>query len=104
MYVSDYGYATDLRKCRAVLTSYSDNECYNNNWLGDSSNNQYTISPRNYTNYASYIFYINNSKVVASGSASSGYTVRPVVNLKWDVFITGGNGSEEYPYVLSISE
>ena len=108
MYPSDYGYATSggntvsREECLAKWlgewndSNYSD--CKNNDWLYDSSNSKWTITPL--VDSVDAII-INNSKPGRGGTVSFTYPVHPVVYLSSSVKITGGSGTESAPYILS---
>ena len=74
---------------------------------GNSSNylytkqNYWTMSPNRFTSsgYAN-VFLVGSSGHLSWYDVSFGYGVRPVVNLKSSVQITGGNGSSGSPYVI----
>ncbi len=107
MYPSDYGFATDLTICSQTLYNYSNSAdsyaCRAKDWLFDSSKYQWTLSPHGASDYARNVFDMYNDGTLSSGGASLGYAVRPAIYLKSDVVITGGNGSEDNPYVLELS-
>ena len=111
MYPSDYGYATsggsttNRASCLAKelynwnSSSYSD--CKNNDWLYDSSNYQWTLTPL--SSYSYYVFYVRNSGNVPYSTAY--YTriaVSPALYLSSNVRISGGTGEESDPYTLSL--
>ena len=109
MYPSDYGYATsggsitDRNSClNKEIYSWNDSsysDCYNNDWLYESSYYQWTLSPRVF--YSFYVFVINSSGYVSDGSIDyDGYDVRPVAFLKSDIKIVDGDGSSSNPYIL----
>ena len=104
IYPSDYGYATDLSQCDKQLSSYSDSAnsyaCRSNNWLFDSSYSQWTISPYAY-NTSNRAFFADSDGSLVGDGAYKPCAVRPAVYLKSGVVITGGNGTESNPYVLS---
>ena len=112
MYPSDYGYATSggTTKNRASClahqlvywdsSSYSD--CYENDYLYNSSVNQWTITPN--TGSSAQVFH-----VLAAGCIYRNYDYvyglhapLPTIYLKSTVLITGGDGSSSNPYILSI--
>ena len=109
MYPSDYGYATsggsttDRTTCLNInITSWSSySECYNNDWLFNSSSSQWTISPFATSSNASYAFRVYYYGRVNNGYASSNYGVRPVVYLTSNVGIQSGDGSMGNPFILS---
>jgi hypothetical protein len=86
MYMSDYGYASDLVSCQKNLVNYSESACINTNWIHNSKN-QWTIIP-------DYAFSNRVMNISSTGALSSGYThgepilvVRPALYLKSDVGI-----------------
>ena len=76
------------------------NNCSSNDWLwvSGSSNEWTSITRQNTTND---VFIINNTGRTAVNSYSyASYTYRPVVYLKTNVQIAGGDGSQNNPYTL----
>lgn len=104
IYPSDYGYATDLATCSLTVSNYYSSEnsyaCRTNDWLFDSSNRQWTLSPRAYSGNSRYVFYLNSPGSLYNENASNGLVVRPAVFLKSSVSISGGNGSQYNPFVI----
>ncbi len=108
MYPSDYGYATsggsttNRTSCLAVelynwgYTSFDSSDCYNNDWLYDSSAAQWTLTPISSISY--YVFF-----VYSTGYVYSSYAVLPSVYLKSNIAISGGDGSIVLPYTLKQS-
>ena len=108
MYPSDYGYATsggsskNRASCMAKElynwddSSYSD--CKNNGWLYNSSQYQWTMSPRADDSY--YVFNVNPAGFVSYSYAYNYLAGRPVVHLKSTINITGGTGSSTDPFIL----
>ena len=108
MYPSDYGYATsggsttNREACLAKelynwdSSSYSD--CKNNDWLLDSSTNQWTLTP--HSSNSRNVFYVNTSGSVVSNRAVSSLGGRPSVYLTSNVGISGGDGTVNNPYIL----
>ena len=109
MYPSDYGYATsggssvNRASCLAtalynwVISSYSD--CKNNDWLYDSSNYQWTLTPTSATSYG--VFGVG-SRVHYSSAYYTNYAFSPALYLSSNVRISGGSGSSSDPYQLSL--
>ena len=107
MYPSDYGYATsggsnnNRASCMGKElrnwddSSYSD--CKNNDWLYNSSNSQWTISPR-VDSYS--VFYVSYPGYVGEGHAFNANAARPVVHLKSTIKVISGSGTKESPYIL----
>ena len=110
MYPSDYGYAVggDVRVSCLAKTMYKWNEsspdCKNNNWLIDSTNDQWTITPVPDSGNANYVFYVTSSGQVDQALASSSIVIRPVAYLKSSVKIKENSssdyGSENNPFVI----
>ena len=106
MYPSDYGYATSggsttnreacLNKELSSWDSVSD--CYNNDYIFDSSNAQWTLTHDSYDSY--YAFGVHRLGSANSGGADSDCSVRPVLYLESSAVIASGDGSEASPYVL----
>ena len=107
MYPSDYGYATsggsstDRASClsKELYNWNSVSDCRNNDWLYDSSNHQWTLTPA--SGYSSRVFilgsYVNDDVV-----GSTDYAVSPVLYLSSNVKISRGDGSRENPFTLSL--
>ena len=108
MYPSDYGYATSggstsnrtgcLKNGLYYWNGASD--CYNNDWLLDSSNWQWALSPNAASESAIYVFGVAGSGLVNTGAAREAGLVRPSVYLIPSTSILGGEGSETNPYIL----
>ena len=108
MYPSDYGYATsggsstNRVSCIAKelynwdSSSYSD--CKNNDWLLNTSQNQWTMSPR--ADNSRYVFLVSFTGFVDGIDAPYSNAGRPVVHLKSTIKITGGTGSSTNPFIL----
>ena len=103
MYASDYGYASS-KECTSNLYNYngSANCITTNNWL-DKSQNEWLL-PQN-SDYSSYASYVSSSGRVSiyDGVYDNEYAVRPVLSLSSNVKISGGEGTSQKPYQLSIS-
>ena len=106
MYPSDYGYAThggtttNRYECLGhVMYSWNQfSECYNNDYLYDSSFHQWTLTPASSYSYSAFLVYVD-------GYVRDGYvyyssnSVSPVLYLKSTVQITGGEGTSENPFI-----
>ena len=111
MYPSDYGYATsggssmNRASCLAKelynwnSSSYSD--CKNNDWLYDSSNYQWTLTPRSSTSHIVF-FVLTYGDVRYRNAYDTDYAVSPALYLSSNVRISGGDGSENSPFELSL--
>ena len=65
--------------------------------------NYWTLSPYYYYNGRADVFRVDSDGYLSWYGVRSAYGVRPVINLKANVQITGGNGSSSSPYVISQS-
>ena len=110
MYPSDYGYATsggtsmNRTSCLAKeLMRWEDSasDCYTNDWLSNSDNVFWTISPYASSSVATYVFQVIPIGVTTY-MASIAVSVRPSVYLKSSATILSGEGTLENPYVLGI--
>ena len=121
MYPSDYLYATSdsssvSRATCSSTSAYSYNSnwnaseggpCAQNDYLFDSSHWQWTITP--YSGYLLHVFYVGNDGLVGSSNANdtaahagSYNGVRPALYLKSSIEITGGYGTKDRPYRISL--
>ena len=109
IYPSDYGYATsggnttDRETClNTELYNWDDyDDCRNNDWLYDSSNAQWILTP--YSSDKHSIFYVynyGNVNGIAVNRASS--VVFPALYLVSNVKIIRGEGTSSNPYQLSL--
>ena len=107
MYLSDYGYATSggssVNRASCLAKELYDwnsvSDCYNNDWLYDSSNYQWTLTPSSGDSNGvftvrSYVFY--------SFATDTYNAVSPALYLSSNVRISGGDGSKTNPFTLSI--
>ena len=109
IYPSDYGYATSggtttnrascLAKEIYKWTSSSVSDCKNNDWMYNSSINQWTITPRQ--DSASIGFDVNYTGSVIDAYAYNDRGVWPVVHLKSTIKVISGSGTKDSPYILS---
>ena len=108
MYASDYGYATsggsttNRETClNTVISNWeSSSDCKNNDWLYNSSNAQWTLTP--HASYSYNAFFVNSNGYVYYSSAYDPFGVSPALYLNSNVKISGGSGTEESPYTLSL--
>jgi hypothetical protein len=110
MYPSDYGYATgggtttNQQACLAKeLYNWSDSsysDCPTNDWLYNSSHTQWLLSP--YAGIQNRAFSVSTTGYVDDDGYRVYYTyaARPVIYLKSDILVTGGDGSSSNPYTL----
>ena len=111
MYPSDYAYATDLNVCTNAVgwggttDGYNQNSsCTGNDWLLyglSGSNAEWTITPFN--DRGTNVFHINAFGYISGQYVGNNQVVRPVLYLKSNVVINGGNGTKSNPYQLSLS-
>ena len=108
MYPSDYGYATsggrttNRTNClnTALYNWSSSSECYNNDWLYDSSNYQWTLTP--FSGNSDYVFNVGSSGAVGHTYAYLKLAASPAIYLSSNVKISGGEGTESSPFTLSL--
>ena len=107
MYPSDYGYATsggstgrDTCLATELYNWDSVSDCFNNNWLYYSLSYQWALTPN--SSYSGPVFGVDNYGIVGSRNASDTYVVFPVLYLSSNVKITGGDGSYDNPFTLSL--
>ena len=111
MYPSDYGYATSggstsnrtscLNKELYSWDSSSYSDCKNNDWLYNSNNWQWTVSPRADSSDAGYVFGVDFHGYVGNDvDAYAAGLVRPSVYLISKTSILGGEGTLENPYEI----
>ena len=110
MYPSDYGYATsggsttNRETCLNTELSNWDgssiSDCKDNDWLYDSSNHQWTITP--YSSNSRFVFSVSSDGDVFSLIARNRDAVSPALYLSSNVKISGGEGTESSPYQLSL--
>ena len=110
MYPSDYGYATsggttkDRAACLAKelwnWDSSDFSDCKGNDYLYNSSNVQWTLTP--FSAYAYYVFYVGTGGIVGHYGASSAIAVRPALFLKSNIQVDKGTGESSNPYTLKM--
>lgn len=98
MYKSDYGYATDIRKCNIQVNLYNSSECTENNWLFLGSREWIMRTTEN-NYYKAYIVAENGA--VGTYSLTSEANVRPTLYLKTEQTIKSGTGTLADPYQLA---
>ena len=108
IYPSDYGYATSggattnrascLAKELFNWESSSVSDCKNNDWMYNSSNSQWTITPRQSNSDA--VFRVDNVGYVYSYGTNYNVGVRPVVHLNSAIKVISGSGTTSSPYIL----
>lgn len=99
MYKSDYGYATDIRKCNIQVNLYNSSECTENNWLFLGSR-EWIMGPEENNYYKAYI--VADNGAVGTYPLTSEANVRPTLYLKTEQTIKSGTGTLADPYQLVI--
>ena len=102
MYASDYGYAAS-KECTSNLYDYDGASCKTtNNWL---DKNAHTWLLPQVAGGSRNAFFVGSAGFVNTSSSvnTNDYAVRPVLSLSSNVKISGGKGTSEQPYQLSIS-
>ena len=110
MYASDYGYATsggnttENETClNTVLfnwNSSSASECYNNDWLYNSSNYQWTLTL--IASDSASVFTVYSLGPVRDSYTNAPRGVSPALYLNSNIKIVNGEGTESNPFVLSL--
>lgn len=98
MYKSDYGYATDIRKCNIQVNLYNSSECTENNWLFLGSR-EWIMGTTENNYYKAYI--VAEKGGVGTYSLTSEANVRPTLYLKTEQTIKSGTGTLADPYQLA---
>ena len=97
MYSSDFGYAAG-NSCVMGTTLYNYNdECYQKDWLNDSSNVQWLMSPSSNNSYGAFYFCFS---VGPGFNVHFINSVRPTFYLTSTTSIIDGDGSLNNPYIL----
>ena len=97
MYASDWGYA--IEGFTGVLGSSGKPwNSSDKNWLM-SNGNEWTMSAYSSSNP---LYAFNPGYLYNYSSASSGFSIRPVLYLKSNVYVTGGTGSKVDPYMIGM--
>ena len=99
MYPSDYGYAAGSSCLQTAVFNYSDG-CYVNDYLSIGIN-EWLLSPYVVGNDLSAMV-LRKSGLINSGGVVNLVSIRPLLYLKSDVKITGGDGSLNSPYEIEI--
>ena len=100
MYPTDYGYASGNSCATGTNLSSYNTSCKNKDWLYNSSNWQWLMSPDSGYSYVAWRVY-STGVVDKYGSVNSTGSVSPVFYLKSSASITGGTGTESDPYLVS---
>ena len=108
IYPSDYGYATSggtttnrvscLAEKLSNWYSSSVSDCKNNDWMYNSGNVQWTITPRQDND--SFVFNLYDGFVTHINANYYNLGVQPVVHLKSTIKVISGSGTKKSPYIL----
>ena len=104
VYPSDYGYATsggsgtDRASClsKELYNWDSVSDCYSNNWLYRGSNYHWTLTP--FSSNSDFVFGVYSYGFVSDVNGA----VSPALYLSSNVKISGGEGTRDLPYTLSL--
>ena len=101
MYPSDYGYSVLASSCARTtnLSSYGKSTCAGQSWLYKTGY-EWTITPN--SSNSSSVFFLSNIGYLYISYAYIGYSVRPVLYLKSNVYVVDGNGSISDPYIIGM--
>ena len=98
MYPSDYGYASGSSCLSTALYRYN-NSCKNSDYLSIGVH-EWLQAP--YASYSNHAAHLNSAGSVYTGNGvTDSFAVRPVLYLTSETQITGGDGSQSKPYILS---
>jgi len=98
-YPSDYGYATSSDTCQSQTNLNEYTSCSNDNWLIKNIY-EWTISPSSSKSY--HCLYIYPARTILYNSCILPYGVRPVVYINNNVYVYGGDGSINDPFIISL--
>ena len=103
MYSSDYGYATDLKKCTYDLLNHGTTyACSKTNWLNIGSTRS-LITPKSSNSFSAFYVFTSSGVNHNSYVYSSALGVRPVLYLNSNLNIdSNGDGSSGNPYKLVV--
>ena len=106
MYESDYGYASTNCETKALYNSSDSSQdlrsCNTTNWLYNIKTYEWLLPQ--YASFSSYAFFVDSAGSAYSRNYDSHnqLAVRPVLYLKSNVLITGGDGTSANPYTLGL--
>ena len=107
MYVSDYGYASDVCETKVLYNSSSSSNdlraCNTTNWLYNIKVNEWLL-PQYASNSLNVFNVISDGNVHNGGVSNNKFAVRPVLYLKTEVQINEGDGTSSNPYKLSFTK
>ena len=107
MYPSDYGYATsggtitDRESCLDETLAAWVSDCYNNDYLFKNKFQWVLTSISSNNSYSVMVYVVTSYNIDNRVDRSNG--IFPALYLKQNVYITGGEGTQDNPYTLTIS-
>ena len=105
MYISDYGYASDACENKKLYTINGDTNvistCNTTNWLYNVVQ-EWLLNQWSGVRTHAFQKYNNSGMIHNSRTELGNFGVRPVLYLKPDVKITGGDGTSTNPYILGL--
>ena len=117
MYASDYGYASVNCETKKLYNKNASNDdirvCNDTNWLYNKNTNPLTswrewLLPQN-SSYEGHVYMLHDLGMIDNYTGSNtnstailNLIVRPVLYLKSNVKITGGDGTSSNPYTLGL--
>jgi len=101
-YLSDYGYATDMKSCSLILDYYSASACKSKNWMKSIFNSNTLLMAPNSSN-SNLALFVNSAGNVYNGNyVYHADGVAPVLHLNSELGIKTGDGSQDTPYQIAI--
>ena len=76
-------------------------DVFNNNSFLNFDDSYWTMSPAYYNGSDAYNFVVNKN-VINESKVTNSFSVRPVITLNKNVKIESGDGSLEFPYIISL--
>ncbi|OLA93774.1 MAG: hypothetical protein BHW63_01140 [Mycoplasma sp. CAG:611_25_7] len=109
MYASDYGYASSNCETKKLYDQNSSNydirACNDTNWLYNIKNGEWLLDQNPDRGLGVNFYYTNKNGYIENFGgmfSTHNFHVRPVLYLKSNVKITGGNGTSSNPYILGL--
>jgi len=99
MNASDYGYTSSSCYTSTKLSSMNTSTCTGSNWLYGKGD-EWTLGL--YSSNSEVAFYAGIDGYVSCTSVFLGFSTRPVLYLKSNVYVVSGDGSETNPYILGM--
>ena len=109
MYASDYGYASSNCETKKLYDQNSSNYdirvCNDTNWLYNIKNAEWLLDQNPDRGLGVNFYYTNKNGYIENFGgmfSTHNFHVRPVLYLKSNVKITGGDGTSSNPYTLGL--